>query len=203
MRLRRDACLRLLPAFVFFCGGLVAAEPSTFPVYNEVQRIVDQHFGAQTQLRPGDVISQSEVSELFLKLEDAGWKVGDRNDLFKRLLPTNDPLIRILRSTRGIKFMRQVSSDTLIYDRLDRIVQEPGGERLLADLVKLPDAARYAKQKTPPGVPDLEDFLPKGRSGKARQVEDYDKATGKIYTVPDFEKALQKSYEQARLQLQS
>lgn len=47
MRLRRDACLRLLPAFVFFCGGLVAAEPSTFPVYNEVQRIVDQHFGGK------------------------------------------------------------------------------------------------------------------------------------------------------------
>lgn len=185
----------LLACVVVATTQAVAEEPQKLPSYGEVQGIVDQHFGSQRQLRSGDIISQGEVASLFSTLEVAGWKVKDRDELLNRILSANDPLIDILRSPDGTKFMRQVSGDKLIYDRLDRIVQEPGGERLLTDLIKLPDAARYAKQNPQPGVPDLEDFLPKGRSGKARHVKDYDKATKKIYTVFDFEKALRESYE--------
>ncbi len=36
----------------------------------------------------------------------------------------------------------------MIYDRLDRITRESGGTQLIRDLVKLPDAEKYAKSKT-------------------------------------------------------
>ena len=168
------------------------------PSFSAIQAIVEQHFAERRQFRPGDIICQSDVLSLFPLFEAAGWKVEDRDALIKRMLPASDPLIGILRSANGIKFMGEVSDEKLIYDRLDRIVREPGGQRLLTDIVKLPDAARYAKLKTEPGVPDLEDFLPKGRSGKARHVKDYDKPSEKVYTVDDFKKALQKSYSLAQ-----
>lgn len=177
---------------------LRAQSPQSPPPFPEILALIDHHFAAQPQLRDGDIISQREVRPLFSTLDAAGWKVADRDDLLKKLLPPNSTLIRILRSPNGTKFMRQVSGNKLIFDRLDRISQEPGGQRLLTDLVKLPDAARYAKQTTQPGVPDLIDFLPKYRSGKTRRVNDYGKPTKKIYTVADFNKAIKQSYEAAR-----
>ncbi|MDA1050010.1 MAG: hypothetical protein O3C40_05965 [Planctomycetota bacterium] len=196
--------LRLMGSLVgFLClvqgsRSLHAEDPRAFPSLAEIQAVVDQHFAENPQLRTGDIISQNEVRPLFSKFEASGWKVEDRDEILKKLLSDNDPLLRILRGPDGSKFMGQVANDKLIYDRLDRIAREPGGQRLLSDLVKLPNAARFAKYKTQPGVPDLEDFLPKDRSGKTRRVKDYDKATEKIYTVADFKKALQKSYETAR-----
>ena len=174
-----------------------AQGPKVLPAFAAIQAVVEQHFARQRQLHPGDIICQSDVLTVFPLLESAGWKVEDRDELVKKMLPASDPLIEILRSPNGTKFMGEVANEKLIYDRLDRIAREPGGQRLLTDLVKLPNAARYAKQKTEPGVPDLEDFLPKGRSGKARHVKDYDKPSEKIYTVNDFQKALHRSYSLA------
>ncbi|HRX78219.1 MAG: hypothetical protein H6821_05780 [Planctomycetaceae bacterium] len=191
-------CLAVTCMFVLSTRNVPASGPQTLPSLAEVRAIVDQHFRGQSQLQAGDIICQSEVRSLFPMLETAGWKVEDGDELLNRMLAPSDPLISILRSPAGTKFMRQVASDKLIYDRLDRIVQEPGGQRLLTDLVKLPDAARYAKHDTPATIPDLEDFLPKGRSGRARHVKDYDKPTEKIYTVDDLKKALQRSYELAQ-----
>lgn len=184
-------CLVLIP------GSLVAQDPRKPPSFAEIRELVDQHFAEQSHLRVGDITCQNDVRSLFSTLEASGWIVEDRDEILNKMLSANDPLLRILRSPNGAKFMSQVANEKLIYDRLDRIVRVPGGQRLLTDLVKLPDAARFAKQKTPPGVPDLEDLLPKDRSGKTRQVKDFNKATEKIYTAADFKKALQKSYEMA------
>ncbi|MBP86941.1 MAG: hypothetical protein CMJ64_09515 [Planctomycetaceae bacterium] len=65
----------------------------------------------------------------------------------------------------------------------------------------MPHAARYAKQVTGPGVPDLVEFLPKERDGKTQRVKDYDKPTKKIYTLDQLEKRIRKSYEQEREKL--
>ena len=62
----------------------------------------------------------------------------------------------------------------------------------MRDLMKLPDAARYAKIDTGRGVPDMIDFLPKSGSSKTRRVKDYKKPTGKLYTFNDLFKYLVK-----------
>ena len=90
--------------------------------------------------------------------------------------------------------MRRVSGYKLIYDRLDRIAHESGGQRLIRDLIKLPDGARYARWSPGRGVPGLVDFLPKNRSGKTRTVKDYTKPTGKIYTQKQLLERLEESY---------
>ncbi|MBC8354263.1 MAG: hypothetical protein H8E66_19895 [Planctomycetes bacterium] len=183
--------------------SLKAEDPVELPPFTRIQGLIDQHFREYSQLRAGDIITQNEVRFLFTKLSATGWVVEDRDEIMKRVLPSGAPLIRVLRSPHGTKFMRQVASDQLIYDRLERISQEPSGQRLLTDLVKLPDAARYAKRKTQPGVPDLIDFLPKDRSGKTRRVKDYDKATENIYTINDFNKAIRRSYYAATAKLRA
>ena len=92
--------------------------------------------------------------------------------------------------------MRKAASYGLIYDRLERIADERGGQQLLRDLIKLPDAEKYAPQKTARAVPNLVDFLPKDASGKTRTVKDYQKPTGHIYTANDLVRWLQVLHRQ-------
>jgi hypothetical protein len=185
---------------LFACHS-VGADEKSLPELNEVQRAIDAAVADAPALRPGALVCQGEGAIIFARLEGIGWKVADKREILADLLPAGSPLVITLRSPRGQKFASQVADYKLIYDRLDRISQEPGGQRLLQDLVKLPDAARYAKQVTGRGVPDLVELLPKQRSGKTRRVQDYDKPTKKIYTLEQLQKRIRESYEQARQEL--
>jgi hypothetical protein len=179
-------------------GGPSRADENSLPEMVEVQRAIDAGKASLRGIPTRALISRTEAEVIFQHLEAAGWKVADKNEILSTLLPAGSPLVATLRSPRGREFDAQVAGYELIYDRLDRISREPGGERLLRDLVKLPDAARYAKQVTKPGVPDLVGLLPKDRSGKTRRVEDYDKPTKKIYTLEQLEKRIRESYDRAR-----
>lgn len=181
---------------IFPTGHTVLAEcQQKLPSFSEISAITDAHFAQQSNWQPTRLVTQSEVRPLLVKFDRAGWTIDDQDELLRKFLSAGDPVVRILRSSDGKKFAKQVSSYKLIYDRLDRIATEQGGQRLLVDLMKLPDAKRFAKQETTPGVPDLIDFLPKDRSGKTRRVKDYDKPTGKIYVVADLKKELQTLYD--------
>lgn len=194
----RSVRISLLTLACVLPGTIQAAEKEDKLLnFSVVRQVVQRQFSADEQFRRGDLISQSEVAPIFRELAERGWEVEDRDEIRKDVLPAGDPVVAVLRSTHGRKFMARVSGYKLIYDRLDRIVREPGGQRLLEDLVKLPDAARYAKVDTGGGVPDLVGFLPKTRSGKTRQVKDYDKATGKIYTVDQLIERLRESHDAA------
>ena len=140
-----------------------------------------------------DVLTQSEVQGLFAELKRKGLSVSDEKKILGRVLDDSDFLVRTLQTADGQRFLSKVAAEPLIYDRLDRIAREPGGQALIRDLVKLPDGDRYAKRKTPRGVPDLLDLLPKDRSGKRRQIKDYDRPTGRIYTVESLIKQTEKS----------
>jgi len=186
---------------VIFLSGLILTRLSTdsvaadqLPSFATLQRVVAQRLAARA---PGDLISQGDVAPVFQDFERLGWAVADRKDINDKLLADSDPVVAALRSRRGVKFMRQVSGYRLIYDRLDRIARESGGTRLIQDLIKLPNAARYAKAKPPRGVPEMHEFLPKGQSGRTRKVTDYTKPTGKLYTADDLLKRLRKSYDRA------
>lgn len=150
---------------------------------NDFRRVVN-NFLTQHELPRGAIVSHHDVMPLLVALEAEGM-VLDRQALLKMIPSDKSTLIRLLRTNSGRKFINQTSRNRLMFDRLDRITSEPGGERMLRDLMKLPDAARYAKIDTGPGVPDMIDFLPKVRSSKTRRVKDYKKPTGKLYTLDD------------------
>lgn len=139
-------------------------------------------FAAKASIGPDELMTQSDVIPLVAALERAGMEF-DRKEFLGRVIEDQSALVRLIRSPRGRKFIGQTAGNQLMFDRLDRLSTEPGGERMLRDLMKLPDAARYAKLDTGRGVPDMIDFLPKQRSSRTRRVKDYKKPTGKLYTL--------------------
>ncbi|MCA9228940.1 MAG: hypothetical protein KDA47_25160, partial [Planctomycetales bacterium] len=145
-----------------------------------------------------DLLSQAEVSPLFESMsKQIHWEPADRAELLRRVPAASEFLVQQLRSERGTLFMRKVAGEELIYDRLDRISRESGGQALIRDLIKLPDAERYAKKETARAVPDLVELLPRKRNSRDRVVKDYDQPTGRLYTIDAFMAALKASYDQA------
>jgi hypothetical protein len=173
------------------------------PEFSSIEKSVIDHFATRKDFRRGDLISKRDVKPIFASLKMAGWQVADEADILALILDEGKAVVRTLRSRNGQKFMRRVSGYRLIYDRLDRLSREPGGQRLISDLVKLPDAQRYAKMTPQRGVPSMLEFLPKTRSGKQRRVADYDKPTGRIYTMDAFLERLRESHAQAQKKARS
>ena len=186
------SCLAMSCAFSSIAMGREQGQITV----SDFMRIVSQ-FVAKHDLPRNAVISHKDVLPLLGALESQGM-IFDRKELL-HMIPTDESsLVRLLRTQNGRKFIGQTSKNKLMFDRLERILNERGGERLLRDLMKLPDAARYAKIDTGPGVPDLVDFLPKTRSGKTRRVKDYNKPTGQLYTFGDVIDYLAKQVSSSR-----
>lgn len=188
----------LIVAAIFLIFPHVArADGSSFPAFDQVQATIQSHLD-ESKIGSTDLISRNDVRSLLGKLKDIGWKVEDGDDILGSLLSDNHVLVKVLSTKHGQRFMRKVAGYQLIYDRLDRISQEPGGRQLLQSLIKLPDGHRYARANTPGAVPDLVAFLPKGRSGRTRRVADYNQPTGKIYTASALMTRLEESYRRAQ-----
>jgi hypothetical protein len=172
-------------------------DEAVLPSFAQVRGLVEANFAAHRDRKTGDIISKEDVRPLFVQLKRMGWAIADEEEILEKLLDANDPLVQMLRTPGGQKFMRKVSGYKLIYDRLDRISHEAGGKRLIHDLARLPDGERYARASTRRGVPDLIDLLPKQGSGRKRRVKDYDKPTERIYTVDGLLKQLETSHAAA------
>ena len=192
--LSANLCLVLMLTSMAF--GAVDTDKARLPSFSRVSATVQRHFAQLAEWRSGDLISQSDVRPIFTQLEQLGWQVSDQDKILKQVSPDNHFLVRTLRSKRGAKFMQQVSGYRLIFDRLDRISAESGGQKMIQSLIKLPDGARYAKQNPGRGIPGMTEFLPKNRSGKSRKVPDYKKPTGKLYTARQFLERLHESYQE-------
>lgn len=178
---------------VALLGSRVWGDGNDFPSGAEVQATAERYF-ASAGIGPADLISQGEVKELLEAIEELGWEVEDQDKILAQTLTDSHPLVKTLSTRHGQKFMKKVSGYQLIYDRLDRVTGVSGGQRMLRDLVKLPDGYRYAKMKTTGAVPDLLALLPKKGNGRKRQIRDYDQPTGKLYTPTDVLKRLRESY---------
>jgi hypothetical protein len=162
----------------------------TLPKFDKVAGLVQRHFASLPDYQTGDIIAKSDVQPIFKKIESLGWEVRDEKAILERVPAGQDFLVRQLRSKQGKDLMRQVSGYPLIYDRMDRISQQTGGEQLLRDLPKLPDAHK--------AVAHLVDFLPKTGSSRTPHVKDYDKATGRIYTQKQLLHQLEQAYQLAQ-----
>jgi hypothetical protein len=163
----------------------------------EVQQLVADYFSRQVDYRPGDVITQSDVAAVLKNLAAAGWQPPDHQQILASTLSDDNAVASVLRTKRGRRFMRKVSGYESIYDRMDRLSRVSGGQRTIDAIVRLPDGEKYAqpKKKTPNGVPDFLDLLPKNMSGKVRSIKDYDKPTGRIYTEADLIGRLSRSLQ--------
>jgi hypothetical protein len=169
----------------------------SFPSWSEVRSAVQSHLATLPDLQPGDLITAADAAPALKAIEQMGWSGVGRGQTASKLLEDGSFLARELRSAPGRIFMRRVSGYRLIYDRLDRVSQMPGGQQLIHDMIRLPDGHRYAQFTPHQGAPPMTDFLPKGVSGKAPRVPDIDKPTGRVYTQTDLLTALEAEYRQA------
>ena len=155
--------------------------------------VITEHFSQQQDFKPTDLISQGDLQEILDELERLGWKVSDADAILKQTLPTDHVLVKTFESQKGTQFMRKVADYQLIYDRMHRTAELPGGKNLVRDIVKLPNGEIYAKMKPVPGNPTLTELLPKQRNGKTPSARDFDKPTGYIYTVAQLRSRLEVS----------
>ncbi len=187
------ACLFVAPTI-----SLAARKKHKMPSVAKIDALVQDHFSQLKGYRKGDLISRDDVSALMTQLEKKGWRGATKLPLLEEMLPANHLLVREMRTTKGKAFMRKTASYRLIFDRLDRIGKMTGGQRLIHDLARLPDGHRYAKWKVHQGAPSMEEFLPKGRSGKSPQVKNLRRPTGRIYTEEQFVEALHQARTAAK-----
>jgi hypothetical protein len=199
---RRKFCLTAIAAVAFPATAPVnfarGRAPEELPQFSQVRALVESHMQTNSDFRRGDLITRGDVAPALGDVEALGWKNVSQSAAVMNLIEEGDFLARQLRSAQGQTFMRRVSGSRLIYDRLDRISRMPGGQRMIQDLIKLPDGHRYAKVDPGRGVPNLSDLLPKNASGKTARVPDLDKPTGKIYTLDEFLKQLEISHRKAQ-----
>ena len=186
--------MMLLVGFVTFLHANAAAGDSCdFPNFALVQRTTQEHF-ADLERGANDLVTREEVQSLLAKMEKIGWDVTDAKAILSLTLPNSHALVRVIRSKRGQQFERKVSGYKLIFDWLERITSEPGGQRLVQDIIKLRDGHRYAKQQTGGFVPDLVSMLPKKGNGRKRQIANYKQPTGNLYTPADILARLRESH---------
>jgi hypothetical protein len=151
------------------------------------------HFAAKDDYEMGDLIQQADAKEILAELEQLGWQVSDAEQILEMLLPSDHIITKTFGTPQGSQFMRKVDGYKLIYDRLHRTAELPGGKALVRDIVKLPNGEIYAKMKPVPGTPNFADLLPKGRNGRTPAARDFDKPTGYIYTAEQLAKRLEES----------
>lgn len=192
--------LRLLVVGTILCGTVLLgtgspvalsedaarSRESTYPNWEQVQVEVQAHFAEIKDYRSGDIISQQEVQPIFARLQRIGWKVSDEAEILGLVLPEDHFLIVQMRDKWGKPRMRRIATKKLIFDRLDRISQADGGQQLIRDMAKLPDAEK--------AVDRMPDLLPKKSDSRTRKIKSYDKPTGQIYTERDLLTRLQASY---------
>jgi hypothetical protein len=161
------------------------------PSFETAAASVRRDFLALSYYKPGDIISDSQVSEALDHVKLLGWTVPEAAKLLARVLDDKDYLVRQLRTERGLKFMRKISGQPASYDRLQRLSQLPRGRRMVYDLIH------------GTGGEEMITYLVSTDGGKnlgrmlsqAPQGVDFNKPTGNIYTVDQLIDRLEESYQ--------
>lgn len=173
-----------------------ATEKAKPLAWSDLKKVVDGYFAEQKGRQPTDLLVASEARASLDRLEKAGWKPKHSQDLLAKVTGDGDFLARELRSQAGRKFLAATRSETLVYDRLDRLTRYSGGDRLVSSILRLPNGPSFMRPKPTPGFGTLMDLLPKGANGQTPVDRNFNKPTGKIYTAEQWVKELEKAFEE-------
>ncbi|MDG2381168.1 MAG: hypothetical protein P8N76_05800 [Pirellulaceae bacterium] len=166
-------------------GSLSAAEkasPSQRPHPEEVRAFVVNFFSTLSDYQPGDLITKPQVDKLLTAMLKDAWIVTDkdRQQLMNRILGNDAFLAKELNATkRGRSFLKKIKSYPGGIDRLDKIAQMPRGKRdVHAMIYKIPNGDDWIKGMTTTAYGKR-----MGNSISRWQGDDFNKKTGKLYTV--------------------
>jgi hypothetical protein len=164
------------------------------PEFSWVRECVRRDFSNITDYRPGDILSQSDVTPIFEHLRLMGWDVKEEKGILGQVPQDGDFVVRQLRTEPGRKFMHKISGYPLAYDRLSRLATLPGGRQMVHDLIKGKggdEMVRYLT--TSEGGANLGKMLERTPKGV-----DFNAPTGRIYTAEQLLQRLKKSYDAER-----
>ena len=202
----RWLCLILIPLIALGAAGALSAKPPAakdedqdkdskkkFPSFELVSTTVQERLAANRGYKRGDLLTASTVEPVFGELAKINWRVSDRRDIVKLLLPDNDWLARQLTAPGARQFMRDVAELPGGYDYVDRYRRMPYGQRQIKDLIHNPDGAlMFQYLTTTQGGKNMGRMLTQGVNGA-----DVNRPTGRIYTEKQLLKRLKKSYDAA------
>lgn len=165
--------------------------------WNAVERFVWEILDEKKKYQRDDLIATSDIERVLAELDDAGWDVPQQEKLLERSVSAGDPLAKLLGTKQGLRFMRSVSSRKGIYDQLDRLLQLPGGDRMVRDMIIANNGVQlvdYYFDHADRGI-DLTELLPRQGNGQPAKDKDFRKPTGRIYTGASLIEHLRIIYE--------
>jgi hypothetical protein len=175
-------------------GDCGAAPQSATPDFPAVAHAIEGWFAAQEDYQPGDVITRAQVERVLKKLDDAGVHVPNAKAIAELALANDSSLVRELTTSNGKKFMRKLARNPGTFGRLDRLSTLPRGDKIISDLIREKDGDKMIEyMATTKGGQKMGGMM-SGVSGGL----DLNKPTGRIYTLADFETALQQALANAQ-----
>jgi hypothetical protein len=205
----RWSCLILIPVIVLGAVGSLSAKPPAkdknqdqnkdskkeFPSFELVTSTVKERLAANRGYRPGDLITASSAQAVFGDLAKINWKVSDRRDIARLLLPDGDWLARQLNAPDARSFMRHVAEFPGGFDCVDRYRRMPYGQQNIVDMIHNPGGyTMFEYMTTTANGKNMSRMLTHDVNGA-----NFGKTTGRIYTEKQLLKRLKKSYDQAAI----
>jgi hypothetical protein len=170
-------------------GRCQAAPQSGAINFSAITQAIDLWFASQSSYQSGDLITRDQVETVLKKLEDAGIHVPDAKSIAERSLANDSFLVRELTTPGGKQFMRKLATKPGAFSHLDRVSTIPNGEKLIRDLTRAKDGDKFIEYlATTKGGRNMG-----GMMGSVQGGNNLNQPTGRIYTVADFEAALQAS----------
>jgi hypothetical protein len=167
-----------------------AGEKPAMPDWKAVASTAKTHFQTLPNYRAGDIVSQGQVKPLLVKLAKAGWKVSDEKALLAQICPDDDFVVRQLRTKSGQKFMRSTGGSAEQYDYLRRLAETKGGDRTVADILKLPNGSEVLSSLVESKAgKDISRRLAEGP-----RTQGYNTPTGMLYTETQILTRIEESY---------
>jgi hypothetical protein len=179
--------LALVVALVVLCMALDGA--AAIPPATEVRQAVLRYFQGRPDYRPGDMITREATEPLLNRLREVGLPLSDAKQILADMPSTEGFLAKQLSTPNGRDFMRQISRYPDAYDRLDRLSRLPRGQKTVRELIRGPDGYKMIQYMT----------TAKGGRQLGKQLSnspgagDFNAPTGRIYTVEDLLRRLEKS----------
>jgi len=161
--------------------------------FAQIQRVVTGHFRSLDNYQPGGIISRSQVAGALEQLEDLGWCPGDRAAILDQVLSDDDWLVLQLRSPAGRRFTAHIAGLRQGFDRLDRLTRLPQGKQTVLDLIHGPGGHKLIEYlvRSPGGI-EIGKML-----SKAPRGANFNKPTGRIYTLDALLARLRSSHHKA------
>lgn len=163
-----------------------------------MEQLTRQHLAALPAKPYSDLIIWEEISPLLDEIERRGWDMPYREGLQEVMIGKSDFLSQFAQSRHGSKWLK-ASNSKLLLDRVDRISRVSGGQQTLKRVAKLPNGKQYARPKAGDFQPGLVELLPPAKYGRKRKIPDYNKPTGRAYTVDQVVDKISELHAEAEL----